>query len=520
MQLSTTSFAIFVYPFSFDRACFDDLVAAADRDELDAGSGNGWRVWDRGAFPQDDLLRHVSDYLNPAPDVPPTACLWTLQERVRTSPKGLGLRAGALSLWLGHRRRGGVGGETAAIDAEAAIGLAVDSVDLALFRVGLGYLMFRVRIASTAPEDWYDALNGLRYIDRPGQVELVFQRRTGKDRVEPFFPPLANCPEQAASGRGAMLDLIRGLLGRLALAEADWWRELFVPRQLLAFHALFFVDGPESRPAHEHEHEQALVLYRLRNFFRTGQPLVPSADDLRPDHPALLSYAERMWFSVTLEGGGFVAFDAPDTPFWAETMPAHLREQYFLLFLLALHQRFALMSLSDQVCARWLTSDDARAEADFAELREALLEFTARGYFSQVMQREHHHRCFRAWQEVFECERLFREVNDEVRELHGMLLMRKTERLQQLAEEQRYMMNAQAQAETKRERAAQRRSERLGLWFGVVAFLLGFPSLVLGYLQLIGVTDGLVALRWLGLSVAVGGALMLAVHLWIRRQRE
>jgi hypothetical protein len=282
-----------------------------------------------------------------------------------------------------------------------------------------------------------------------------------------------------------------------------------VPGQLLPFHALFFTDEPES--------EQALTLYRLRNFFHAGQSLVPSAADLRLDHPALLSYADRMWFSLTLEGGGFVAFAAPDTPFWSTTMPNHLDEQYFLLFLLALHQRFTLMDLSDQVCSGWLSADGGQAEAHFAALRETLLEFTARGYFNQVMQRHHHHRCFRAWQDVFETERLYREVTDEVRELHGMLLMRKTERIQRLAEEQRRMLDAQAQAEAVRERAAQERSERIGTWLGGIAFLLGFPSLVLSFLQVIDKSEPRLAVVALVLSLVVGGVLMISVRLWLRR---
>ena len=154
-------------------------------------------------------------------------------------------------------------------------------------------------------------------------------------------------------------------------------------------------------------------------------------------------------------------------------MPAHLREQYLLLFLLALHQRFTLMHLSDQVSARWLGGDNPEAEARFADLCEALLEFTARGYFHQVMQRDHHHRCFHAWQQVFETERLYQEVSDEVRELHGILLMRKTERIQHLAEEQRRLLDEKALADAERERAAQD-TERLD---GQLAFGSRHPGL-------------------------------------------
>jgi hypothetical protein len=508
MQVADHSFAIFVYPFCFDRASFNALVGAADRDVL-ATTGSSWRIWDRRTFPRDDLLPHVADYLNPPLEVPATACLWTLEHRVLTSPQGLGLSPGSASLNLRHRM-GSAESKRMGLLPAGALGFDVGGIDLSLFRVGMGYLTLRVKLHSSAPEDWYDFLNGFRFIDRPGQVDWLIRRRTGPDSVVAFVPPLVNAPGGVPDGPIQGRHLIGGVLRRLLDLGADWWREIFVPGQMLPFHALFFTRAPET--------EHPLVLYRLRNFFRAGQALVPAANDLRPDHPTLLSYAEQMWFSTTLEGGGFVAFDAPDTNFWSETMPVHLREQYFLLFLFALHQRFSLMHLSDQVCARWLGDDVVRAEARFAELREALLEFTARGHFTQIMQREHHHRCFRAWREVFETERLYREVRDEVRELHSILLMRKTERIQQLAEEQRRLIEAQARAEAQREKGAQARSDRLGLWFGAVAFLFGFPSLVLSYLDVVPTKPGLLVI-WgvIGGSLLIGSLMLLGLHSWLMR---
>jgi hypothetical protein len=111
--------------------------------------------------------------------------------------------------------------------------------------------------------------------------------------------------------------------------------------------------------------------------------------------------------------------------------------------------------------------DKARVElreAFFERIRDALLLFTARGYFAQVMQQEHHHRCYRKWQETFQVERLYRDVRDEVREMHDYLHMRRTERLQQLAEGQR------------------RRLDR-------IAWPLGIPLLLLEFLHVAELRD-------------------------------
>lgn len=77
----------------------------------------------------------------------------------------------------------------------------------------------------------------------------------------------------------------------------------------------------------------------------------------------------------------------------------------------------------------------------FETIRARLLCFTARGYFSQVVQREHHHRCYRRWQKVFLLDQLFREVSEEIQEMHNYVLMKRTEQLEKLAEQQQERIN-------------------------------------------------------------------------------
>ena len=108
------------------------------------------------------------------------------------------------------------------------------------------------------------------------------------------------------------------------------------------------------------------------------------------------------------------------------------------------------MSLSQAVSEHWMRSEE-RAQA-FERIHDTLLNFTARGYFRQVMQREHHHRVYQKWQEVFQLERLYQEVNDEVREMHEHLLSEHTRRLEQ-------------------------RLNLLGALIGVPALVMGFLSI-------------------------------------------
>jgi hypothetical protein len=200
---------------------------------------------------------------------------------------------------------------------------------------------------------------------------------------------------------------------------------VFISGQLLPFTALLVDDvSPEQDP---------YFIYQLRNFFNESQALHPAPEDLRPDHPSLLPYTVRQWFFFSLDGGGFVGFNAPakETGFFRQTLLEHLREQYFLLYLFTLYQRFALISLSSHVARNWVGRRESQSvserEESFCYIRDRMMEFTARGFFTQLMQREHHHRVYQKWQDVFQIHSLYEEVRDEVQEMHNYLMMRRTE---------------------------------------------------------------------------------------------
>ena len=299
-------------------------------------------------------------------------------------------------------------------------------------------------------------------------------------------------PDDESFCFGAVLD---GLLRRSAANEdaANWWQEVFVAGVTIPYAGLF-VDGVS--PEEEHK-----LLYQLHNCFHSREGKHPAAEDLCPPKPYLLPYAQRQWFVFALECGAFLACDAPavkETPFFRETLPPHLDTHYLLGFLLALHQRFTLASLSAQVAGGWDHHKSADAETTsrreelFYGIRERLFAFTAKGQFVQVMQREHHHRCYLKWQEILQVPQFFEEVSREVREMHDYLLAEQSKRIEQLAKKQEEL--------TKRQ---ERRLDWLAAFFAI-------PALVLSFLQTIGVVPwwqagacflgamalGLLVLKW------------------------
>jgi hypothetical protein len=349
-------------------------------------------------------------------------------------------------------------------------------VQLILFHDGVGMLSVAANPITDDPASWQDFLHYFRFVDGQRTTSLRAERRVGIDPItkqpqwRPFFPEVAGRVTSYAEGVGHLGEIMDALLATASQGADDkWWRDVFVPGQLLPY-ACLYMDGVV-------EGEAENTLYRVRNFFHSEQEIHPAEHDLRTTQPAFLEYAANQWFVFSLEGGAFVAFDAPRTDFFRHAMPDHLEKQYLLLFLLALEQRFALMILSDEVARRWrvvngpTTGRETQLEEmieEFTAILDKLMSFTAKSYFTQVMQQEHHHRCYQRWQDIFQLSRLYVDVKDEVRDMHNYLDMYQRQRLEELS------------------RAQQEQSEKIERRLNRTTFLIGMPALAFFFLAAVG----------------------------------
>ncbi len=530
MHIDPQSSALsFVYPFLFDEREFDARASAVDQAAWSGGPNaqGKLKVWRPEDFCVDDMLSYVADFLNPSEDaaatMPATARLWAIDGNALQSPYGLGGRA----RWTLMTPRG-------------QIPFHLESVRMALFRDGVGFLTVYV-LPTVAPgggepeakqdgvASWLDFIHYFRFVGGQRDIALHAERNTGIDPqtrtpVVQTFVPAPDGPIVSADGQPTdtftFAHVLRALLrtaeshpqSASALEQASWYKEIFVRDQMLPFVSLF-VDGAD-------EDQSRLMLYRVRNFFHAGQAAHPTQMDLSLDNQAMLPYVDRQWFVFSLDGGAFVAFDAPQTDFFRTTMPSHLKDQYFLLFLIALEQRFALMKMQDAVARDWLPLkrdsagpgaithdvDEVRRQS-FARIRDLLLSFTARSYFTQVMQQEHHHRVYRKWQQTFQVDKLYQEASNAVHDMYTDLQMRHEERAQALAEEQK-----------SRDRQQEERSKNIERALSAIVWVLGVPGLALSYLQTTG-SQGWEPGLWVFLGALLLGAIIFVVINSISRPR-
>jgi hypothetical protein len=108
------------------------------------------------------------------------------------------------------------------------------------------------------------------------------------------------------------------------------------------------------------------------------------------------------------------------------------------------------------------------------------------------MQREHHHRYYRRLQEALDISRLYREVRDEVTEMHDYLQMKRTAHLQVLAEAQARETEAHRRQLEEAVAEEGRRDHRLEKRISLIGLLVGAPVLTIGFLgiNLAGLTTG------------------------------
>ncbi|MDY6856510.1 MAG: hypothetical protein SWO11_17765 [Thermodesulfobacteriota bacterium] len=429
------SFCHFVYPFLFESEEFDKRVEAFNRAEWSGKKGT-LNFWKNINFPSEDFLPCVSNYLNPPPNTVSTANLWTLDKNILQSSRGLGGRKG-WELQASGR----------------SIPFIIEDVELALFRIGVGFLTVRAKPSSNQFNDWVDFLHFFRFIKGQRKVSVEAKTKVGLDpetnmpQYESFFPNFT----QEVNSQQFFGDVLDQLLrkGNPRTKKEPWWNEVFIKGQMIPFTTIFINNMIEQ--------DIPNILYRLRNFFHSEQIIIPSANDLSYNNYSLLPYAKNQWFFFSLEGGGFVAFKAPNSDFFRKVLPNHLKKQYFLLFLITLHQRFVLMGLSHEVSKHWLEGDESERLYFFRTIRDRHLVFTARGFFSQIMQQEHHHTVYRKCQEVFQLDQIYQEVSNEIQIMHDELQLRLSESREQ----------------------AIRNLER---FVTVVGMILGIPTIVLTFL--------------------------------------
>lgn len=465
------SFATFLYPFRFDPDSFEDTIQGVIADQV-----RNQPVWIPHVFQNEDLLPHVANFLN----APKSGVSAAAQ---RTLVASWDMARGVLEL----REMLAVKGEWTlkGQGSESDLPIRLTEINLTIFRLGVGFFRFRVEpVGCRSLETWQEFLHVFRFLEGGRSRTIEARRKTGKEQWESIRPGLLGTPGEGADPYSFRFgEVVRALESRYLRGLKS---SIYITGQAIPYSGLFIDGLPSDRRMH--------LLHQIKNCFKPSQGEAPAAWELDPSSPEYVQYTDGSWFVLSLDGASFVGFDLGSTPFYTTTLPGHLLcDQYYLIYLLVQQQRSILMDLSTEVADYWDEKNPRRQEARFDRLRNRLMLFTSNGYFSQVMQREHHHRLYRAWQDKLQISTLYQEVAAEIHGIHERLVLMVQE-------------------------GARNHGDRLNR----IVFLLAPPTILLAILQTYSALVGLNLGRKWALAILVISALIgLGVGaLFIRTRRK
>ena len=156
----------FVYPFTFHGENFDRRVESFSSVKQNIG-GIEEAMWEGDSFPAEDLVAHIADYLNTGDLVgQEMAALFRLSAAVQAHTDGVG----SDGVWSLQWRR-------------KTIRFSIDTIELAIFRAGVGFLTFAIRPHGANVDDWLDFSHAFRFARGRRSPRLIRERRVGFDQT-------------------------------------------------------------------------------------------------------------------------------------------------------------------------------------------------------------------------------------------------------------------------------------------------------------------------------------------------
>lgn len=286
-----------------------------------------------------------------------------------------------------------------------ALPLRLGQIRLVLFHTGIGFLELGVTCCSQRPEDLLD-LNYFLCEVKGGQNELCYHKRTGKDTSEEI--------------RFHCLDLVRKLTA--SLGEVDDFDTdpglRYVNNKPLAFTFLLMDRMPE---------DVGRMMFNLRTNFKASYQAPQEQYDLRTARNIFHPF-ENIYWGVSLNAVVCCAAlsGVPGTDhFFRTTFPNNLRESYLYLYLLRLHQRYAIQDFQRQFA--YISAGEREQEqiydayAKASALRERCAVFKLQCMFREPASVEHINEYDRFLAENLQIHESFSDFEDGIRQMEALL---------------------------------------------------------------------------------------------------
>ncbi len=158
----------------------------------------------------------------------------------------------------------------------------------------------------------------------------------------------------------------------------------------------------------------------LIHYKRLKESTLKLSNNLLWNHPYSFSHLEQRLvleltpfshYSFSKNGGSFIAYDIETNSKQFEDLKHKFFNGDFYIFLLALHQRYCLLSMASQLSRH---TNEVAGPKRVRKLRENFLEFVTRSWFSQITTDELGTEKYKRWQDVFDNNALYDEIHDQL----------------------------------------------------------------------------------------------------------
>jgi hypothetical protein len=283
--------------------------------------------------------------------------------------------------------------------------LTLEEIELFLFETGVGFLVFRIEYQGDIDPDTIADANYYCKRTLGDNYRLSWDKSTGNGQTDQVATSFA--------------DIGKKLLGPLGVStyfESAVQGENRNGFQILVYSVLLLNKGLLAMPVPEREHTIGDLVFKLRRSFKDSYKPAP-AEYALDNNPEVFRAFENSYWGFALEGLANIVYEVDDevtNHFFRNTYPGNIKKTYFMLYIIALHQRYALTFLNIQATEIEKPPIKAKNIHPIKKLMEKISYFALRGYYSQTGDNTHQAKFYKHIVHMLAIDQLKHELDTEM----------------------------------------------------------------------------------------------------------
>ncbi|HQD75594.1 MAG TPA: hypothetical protein PKM06_03185 [Bacillota bacterium] len=182
--------------------------------------------------------------------------------------------------------------------------------------------------------------------------------------------------------------------------------EQLVPSTALVYSALIL--GKSFLQEEDWQEKLGRLLFFMRRAIKPSYKPAPQEFDLE-NNPNVLRFFENSYWGISTEGLNNIVYlvdDNTTNEFMTTGYQKNLQNSYYYIYILALHQRFALLNFCSRV--------GSRSGNNILNMRKRIADFRLRSVFQQVSNVDHQDVLYRRIRKILGIEEMLHELHFEL----------------------------------------------------------------------------------------------------------